>query len=313
MIKFVKLALLAIGVVSATHLNAQDEVLLQYNMKPGMAYDYEMGIEGTIKMGDGTKDQSVEVDMEFLTDLVVSCEEPTSPDLTYLKYKYEDVRMSMSVMGQQMTFDSRTGENTMGETGMMLEMVVGMELGFEYQRNGIIENVHGIDRIMDNMLDEIGVPEDQKEAVREMVSQEMDEESFKADLSNTTLTFPKEAIGVGDTWQDTTVSDMNGIPITAYNTYTLLEIREDEVLIQIDGVLTGEGGMAPFGSANTKMSGISDGVYAVSIETGIPTSGTLNMKLNSNSEFDTENKEAPDSMKMQIDMVVKLEATPVEG
>lgn len=183
---------------------AQEEVLLRLNYKKGDTYLFKVNMEQDMGMMQMTMNMNMQTDV---TD--------ASEDAIETKNKFVKITMEMNAMGEKMKYDSDDKEEDMDEFGKgmhsKMKDLKDVEIAMTYDKLG---NIKAKDL------------KDGQEAVANL---------FKENSSSFVL--PKEAVKVGSSW--TFQKESKGM--TNKYKYTVKEIKEDTVLIDVTGEVTGEG------------------------------------------------------------------------
>ncbi|HKJ41870.1 MAG TPA: DUF6263 family protein [Sunxiuqinia sp.] len=166
--------------------------LIRLNLEKGAVYEMTMNMTNNMdqeKMGQEIK---MKQDMQMITSMNV---DDVLPNHNYLvSYKYNSIKMTMDVMGKTMTFD--TDHPDEGNPALkVMEGLTKVDLQMELTPQGKVVNVKGFDKFSDIFG---GNPQ-----LKNMLKMFSDQESFKANFSQTFNYFPDKKVGVGDTWDAT--------------------------------------------------------------------------------------------------------------
>jgi hypothetical protein len=206
--KFFTLVLLAITLVSA----AQETTLLRINYKKGDAYSVKMDM--TQNMGTLSS-----MSMTMLADIAVT---DVKEDVYSSETRFTKMTMDMLTGGNLMSFDSDKSDDELDDTGKMMKAQMGPMLKMIVFTKG-----NSLGEIL-----ELKIEPDFPGATG-MVNQ------------SSSITYPKEAVKAGSTWNVT--KEDKGMKMDF--TYTVTSISKDNVLLAVSGKISGMAEGTILGSA----------------------------------------------------------------
>ena len=161
-------------------------------------------------------------------------------------------RMKVSVTGGPVpiTYDSEDPATANGPLGKQMGEIIGQTLTMKMTPQGKVVEFGGFDDASPQLKQQL--------------------EQTKDQMSQMVVAFPDKPVDNGDTWTGT-MKQGGQMPMTINVTYTLLDQKDGEAIIKVDGKITGQ------------MNGTMTGTMTVDIATGWTSSANLNMKASGSS------------------------------
>ncbi|NVK26610.1 MAG: hypothetical protein HWE14_01135 [Flavobacteriia bacterium] len=150
----------------------------------------------------------------------------------------DGVKMETSGITGEMSYDSDNPEAEPEGEALVYSAMIGSVLKAQFDKYGALNELTGIDAIIDKVAAAFGFVEGSDyEMFKEEMANTISDETFKKDFGAAMLQFPKEELGVGDTWTQTS-SFTAKILFNVETTYTVEEITKDSIILMAEGVLS---------------------------------------------------------------------------
>lgn len=247
--------------VACSSTKNANKVELRFQPEKGTTYQVDMEVLSTSKvMGMSTK-TTMNMGFKMTADDVTE-------DTVKMATNYTRMAMNMETPMGNMSYDS---DNPDGASGMMgerlkpvFDRLLEANLIISFDKFGHVISTTGMEGLFSDMQG----------------MENLDDQMNAADqMGVATASFPKEAVKVGDTWQEQIINTSTA-PIVMDATYTVKEITEDMVTLGIEGTISkyeGEGN----GSAAKieKISGDFTGELLIAKNTGWTKSANITQNL----------------------------------
>ncbi|RSK39048.1 DUF6263 family protein [Mangrovimonas spongiae] len=211
---------------------AQEKVLLRLNYEKGQQYTMDMNMAQVMGVGVMTNDMHIQMKYNITS---------VSGNTYESSAKITKMAMEMNQSGMSISYDSTKNEDELSETGKMMKSKMDPMLSATIMTKG-----DDLGNILETTVD----PSDIEGA-----------EDFAKQSNN--VVYPKEAVGVGDTWTKTTTDGAMNFNFT----YKVKSISLKNVLIDISGNVTG--------AAEGDITGAMD----IDRESGMPIESKINMTM----------------------------------
>lgn len=227
---FLALAVWAALFLPACSSPSGDAVLLKFNLQKGKTYAYSLDIE---MQGDASG-QKLRNNMDFDYEMAVTND---NAGVKTIAAVYKRIGMDMDTPAGKVAFDTGKPADTASLQGNPLSFMGGMfrgmvGKGFEMKVDaaGKVMEITGVTELADAVVNGSDVPAHMKNAVRQGFASQFNEQSLKQTFSQGFDIFPNKEVRVGDKWNKT-VTVGGGAAGEMKTTYTLKEIKKDEVLV----------------------------------------------------------------------------------
>lgn len=234
-----------------------NKITLQLKLAKGAEYKQVITVDNKISVYSES-DPDIKMDQAMLMGMYYTSKVLSTPDPITLSSTYSRVYMKMSMLGNTMSIDTdsldQLTDSTSVEMGETYKKMLNKPLKMTFSPDGTMLTSEDFDELAE------------------------DGKSMKNDLSNSSTTFPKKPIGIGDTWQKdvpVTTDDMNYI--TA-NTYTLSKVSNGVAYINIKSTIK-QTPNADGTEASSKIAGGQTGTLEVDIATGWTIKSTIKQSL----------------------------------
>lgn len=292
---------------------AQRSITLELNMAKGTTYTMSTTIEQDIEQNIMGMSQGVTQEMAFVYHYEVQKKKRNgihNVDLTYEAIKFSNA----TPMGSA-TYDSSDPNSEPNMQTQAYAALVGQQLQLEMTKRGEIQEVSGIESLINHMIDAYGIPEGpQKEEVRTLVNQQFNEESIKNQLASVAITYPEEALKVGDSF-DNTGEITAGFAMTINSTYTVESISKDAVVLNVKSTLMTGDNSEPMSMQGMemiyKLKGTQEGKVTIDPKTGWVVQSNIKLTAEGDVEL-LPNDQVPQGMEWPIEIKTTTTSTVVE-
>ena len=253
-----------------------DAVDLKLNLKKGQTYTYGM------KMNMNMAAMS-DINMDFGFKMKV--EDVDAQNNYALLCSYDAIRFKMSMMGKDMGYDSKNVGDTTSENpqNQMFRKIFGSMVGQSFKmtmsQKGEVLKVEGLKDLVETMTQSMDMPEDQKDKMREQMSQSFSEEQMKQTFSQGFSVFPDKPVKVGDSWKKNVSKNTSGIAMNQEVTYTVKEITDKAVVLSLSGVIKSSKDENAASAKIDDMSGDLKGTMEMDRASGMIHSGNMDMDM----------------------------------
>jgi hypothetical protein len=289
-ISFISGVSILFGTVAAQN---NGPVVLKFNMAPGDKFSYGTALELNINENLMGQDVKVYTQLGMYYEFGVMGD---SAGWKKMSASFQRVVMHVNANGQAINVDTDSSSNNLpGDAagmGKIFAALKGEKFFFTLNENGEIGKISGIKSFTRHVAQAAGLD---SATTSTMVAKAFNEESFRQNLQQTFSFYPGKPVKPGDSWNTTTNTVNNGIPMKTENTYTLQSVNNNIATIkQSSKVTTPEG--ATLQGMQLDITGIIDGNSDYDLQTGIPVEGKADMKLDM--KIKAQGQEIP--MKMNI-------------
>ncbi|MGZ5221904.1 MAG: DUF6263 family protein [Chitinophagaceae bacterium] len=257
--------LMAITVIySCKNSKAPAGNILKFNPEKGKSYDYEIAWEMDQQMME--QNHEINITSGYTLDVI-----DDKDGIKTLKAVYKNFKMYMNIMGMEIKVDTdkpaepiNDAEIRANPLGMMDRVFAGIkekEFTMKVNEEGKVLEVVGFDKIINEMIDSIGLDENAKMQVRASLQDQFNEQSIKDQFAQVFTIFPGREIKMGDSWEKNFQTG-GRMPAKYTTQYSVKEIEGDHI------TLTAQ---TNIGSANDEMEikGTQNGSLLVDGKTGL--------------------------------------------
>ncbi len=183
----------------------------------------------------------------------------------------------------KVSYDSKKKDNVESPFSMIFSKIIGKKLRADLKSNGEITSVRGEKELVDAVLKAMNVTNESiKEELSKSIRQQFGANSIKDMLEHSWAYLGNENRKVGDNWkQNHSIS--GGLPITVFNTWTLNEINNENIILGLKSSLkTNE--KNPYAEAGIMkvkydLSGSQEGIYKLDRNSCWLIKGEINQKI----------------------------------
>jgi hypothetical protein len=185
------------------------------------------------------------------------------------------------------------GENPLSKS---FSSLIGKGFTCTITPQGRITEIHGIDALMQDMLQGLNLPEGaQTEEIKKQLKQSFGEDSIKDSFEKLTSIYPEKPIRIGDSWtRKATIT--RGLPMTMTTTWTLRDRKERAWIIDVKSVVEANKEAPPLklGPLTMKynLTGNQAGSFSVDEKTGFGITGMITQNFDGTVEMHVEGLQA---------------------
>ncbi|WP_243662809.1 DUF6263 family protein [Hydrogenispora ethanolica] len=265
MLKMAWVAALLLGMLAGP-VWGMDRAELARRLQPGMNYHYRIGAE--YRLTDSGNELSVR--FGFGIGMEVLEVDGAGNALARIGLHSLTVRMA-GPAGPMLDFDSAQPLQPANPAHRILAALPGLSYTVRFAPSGQVLEVKGLDESIRQLNQKLpNLPE------KKMLLQ-----NIQARLAFTTLLgmavnpdlLPAEPVGVGDSWQGSSVLEYLGMTLTADDRFQLAELNEANALIRVDSTLR------PVQAGGEQFTGRQQGEIRIDTATGWPVSLRLEQEF----------------------------------
>jgi hypothetical protein len=304
---FIILMLILVTLVGTGRIFGESKLSLRMKLQKGQTYllqsKNQTNISQTINGSKINITQNMTVAMKCQVLDVDSLSSAT------LKITYSGIKFLQEGTAGKVEYDSDRPSPDSPAGANILSALVDAGFTMKVSPTGQILDIQGIDAMMESILQKIGA-DNHIENVRENLKKQYGDAAIKEMSQQFMLNFPKEPIGVGESWTAKT-SISKGIFVDLETTYTLRERRNGTALFDISSVITPNSAKEPMDFGLFKMryvlSGKQEGTVQIEEADGFSSSGQI--KQHFTGEIEVSNSKTAETQKwpIQLDSIVTYE------
>jgi hypothetical protein len=233
-----------------TIANAQKAVELTYNLNVGDKYEFNTELNQDISFDANGQTMTLEQVMSFQmgTQVISIADGLITQDL-----KFDKVSMNQQIFGMELNYNSEDESTWTGMGAQIADQfnkIIGVSINFGMDNKGNIVEIDlselkGVDDLTNNLTSG----------------------------SNFAL-YPKGDIKVGETWERN-IKPLKDSEMRVFMKYTLLKITKKQVIISLDGTLSGN----VVDGTEVKLDGTTGGELIVDRNTGMLVNSTMDIDL----------------------------------
>jgi hypothetical protein len=243
-----------------------DSVFLGFNYRKGKSY--LTGMDFNMVNNRNGKSTTNTMKWNYVMDVV-----DEKDHLKTIKTTYKKIEMAMEINGQKMDFSSEKTVDPLDFMQMpsrMFAIIKGKSFTMQVNEQGEIVSVSGFDKIGDEVVKEMNLPQEMKSMMQERFKQQFNDETVREMFSHSFNIFPNKFIKPGDSWEKKTRAGSASI-LNLSTIYTVKDIRNNKIYLDASGKLKGD---------EKHMSGTQTGKLIVDAKTGLVLEATFDQKSN---------------------------------
>ena len=261
---------------TACNNSKADVVDLKLNLIKGQTYNYGM------KMNMNMAAIS-DIDMDFGFKMKV--EDVDAQNNYALVCSYDAIRFKMNVMGKDLGYDSKNVGDTTHENpqNQMFRKIFGSMVGRSFKmtmsQKGQVLKVEGLKDLVESTVQSMDLPEEQRDKMRQQMSQSFSEGQMKETFSQGFSVFPDKPVKLGDSWKRNVTKSTSGIAMNQEVTYTVKEINANTVVLSLTGDITSSKDNGATVTKIDDMSGDLKGTMEMDRSSGMIHVGNMDMNM----------------------------------
>lgn len=245
-----RMTIVIVIMFTITIANAQKAVELTYNLNVGDKYEFNTELNQDISFDANGQTMTLEQVMSFQmgTQVISIADGLITQDL-----KFDKVSMNQQIFGMELNYNSEDESTWTGMGAQIADQfnkIIGVSINFGMDNKGNIVEIDlselkGVDDLTNNLTSG----------------------------SNFAL-YPKGDIKVGETWERN-IKPLKDSEMRVFMKYTLLKITKKQVIISLDGTLSGN----VVDGTEVKLDGTTGGELIVDRNTGMLVNSTMDIDL----------------------------------
>lgn len=254
---------------------------LRLRLEAGKSYGAKMIADQTITqtLGGQTQTMTQSVGMAY-TYAVQSVE---SDGTMRIKVTYDWVQYQQDGPMGKVSYDSANPPATVPEAALGYAVMVGRGFTCRINSSGEIVDIQGVDEMLSEMLDALGVPPGSgRDAAEESLRSQFGSEALKESFAKAGLFYPDKPVAVGDSWNKKMFIE-TGMPMVLDTTWTLKARKDGIATLETRSDIHANPKAKPVELAGMtiryELSGEQTGTIAVDEKTGWLVSSTLKQNL----------------------------------
>lgn len=203
---------------------------LYYKLETGKTYNQIMTMNTAMIQHVAGQKMDMNIMMHFGMNFRVS---DVTGDRIHAKMGFSSIEMEMiTPMGSFLFSSEKDVEaNTMMPVDLskMLKSMKNVSFDMVMTKYGKVESLKGYDEMIESILNTFDLSESQKIQARTALAQNFSEEKMIEQMKNMTI-YPAYPVAIGESW----MLEVNTNQMDLENTYTLKEITENEIVLEVD-------------------------------------------------------------------------------
>lgn len=281
---------------------------LYINVEKGDNYNYHLISKTTTNMeAEGQKIKTIQ---EMNTDYGIKVEDKDKEGNMSLRYTYDALKIDIDTDGTKMSYDSKN-QSKDNPLSKVYGAIIGKGFSCKMNKLGEVQDISGVDEMMNSMLDVIDVKDDPdaaatKEQLKSTLQENFGGEALKSSIQQSTKIYPQGMVKVGDSWE--TSYDMKLLGTTTVTTkYTLDKLEGEIAYVTMTADMTlGNGNTTKIMGMDMKydLKGKITGNLKINKNNGFLCDGTMKLDMNGSLGYTdpTTKKEASIPMDITSDM-----------
>lgn len=260
-----------------------DAVDLKLNLQKGKTYTYLMKSDMNIAMDLMGKPMNTTANIDFGFKMKV--EDIDAQHNFNMTASYNAIRFKMSAMGMDLGYDSgnlgdTTKENTMNNMfRKVFSSMVGRSFKLTMSPKGEVLKVDSLKELVQSMADNIDVPDNMKAQMRKQMTESFNEDQVKQGFAQGFSIYPEKPVKVGDSWTKNVDKTMNSMKMKQEIKYTVKEIKDNNVLLDMTGIITSAMASDSTSAVKLDMSGDEKGSMELLRSTGLVSKANIDMTM----------------------------------
>lgn len=266
---------------AANESHSNDFVKLNFNLDKNKTYYMKINIEQ--EMNQTVEGQKQSLKQRMGVGYAFKVIENKTDSAYLIEVKFNSIYQEVESPTGKISFDSKKKDNVESPFSMIFPKIIGKVLRAELKPNGQITSVKGEKELVDAVLKALDVTNESiREELSRSIRQQFGANSIKDMLEHSWAYLGNESRKIGDSWKQSH-SISGGLPINVFNTWTLDEIKNNEIILGLKSVLkTNEKNpYAQTGIMKVKydLSGSQEGIYKLDKNSCWLLKGEINQKV----------------------------------
>ncbi len=293
-LSFLLLAITVLITIATIHScknsKTSEGVLLKFDPEKGKTYDYEIAWEMDQQMME--QHHKINIASGYTLDVI-----DDKDNIKTVRTVYKNFKMYMNIMGMEINVDTDKPSEPVSQAelkanplGMMDRIFAGIkekEFIMKVNEEGKVLEVSGFEKIINSMIDSMGVEGDAKMQVQASLQDQFNEQAIKDQFAQVFSIFPNKEIKVGDKWEKS-LQVGGRMPAKYMTTYTVKETEGDHVSLSAQTNIGSDNSESD--SYQMEIKGTQNGSLLVDSKTGLVI----------NAEFDQDMEAKTQGMEIKI-------------
>ena len=247
---------------------------------------YTMHIQEAFQMNMLTANRTIEIKSFSDLNLHMNVLGVDKDQNATIQFRFDSIQLADTAPGTELAYDS-VQSTPSGPYHAILTNFIGKSFTAKIDKKGHILELHGVDAILNGIMDSQPSDEQQKQALQKIIAEELSDKALKSMLKNSLDYFPDKSIRSGDTWESKETSIKLG-PTTTTNTKKL--IGEQNGILRVE-VSENTESTPDVGSTKLKLLNANgSGSLAVNKHTGLVQSGNEVVNIDGEMEINDPQK-----------------------
>lgn len=254
--------------------------VLKFDPEKGKQYEYEIGWELDQQMME--QNHQINITSGYLLDVI-----DEKDNIKTLRATYRSFKMYMNIMGMEIKVDTDQPSepveqadlkaNPLGRMDKIFAGIKGKEFIMKVDDEGKVLEVSGFDKIVNEMIDSIGMEEDAKLQVQASLQDQFNGQVIKDQFAQVFSIFPGKEIKTGDSWEKT-IQTGGRMPADYTTKYTVKEMEGEHI------TLTAQTNIKQVANSDMEIKGVQNGHLLVQGTTGLILSAEFDQDIATKSQ-----------------------------
>jgi hypothetical protein len=254
------------------------ELLLHFNLEKGRSYAYDIALE----IGQEIQERKMNTGMNWKYTLQVLND---NKSLKTIRVTYNRIAMSMNMESQKMEFnsDGPVGDptNPLNMAGNLFSAMKGKSFTMKVDTNGEIKEVDGMDKLGEELVAGMQVPDEMKEKLLQSFRAKFNENDVKETFSQTFSVLPNKKVKVGDSWNRESLIRVGPAKGKMLTVYRVSSINSNIAKLTGKGTIRSESG---------KVTGSQNSNLLIDVPTGLVLENVFDMSTEGQDKWQTHGR-----------------------
>lgn len=224
------------------------------------------------------KDTNQKIKMTYIYDVI----DVDSAGNILIKVTFQAIRFSEAGPRGEIEYDSSNPPTSLSPEFRGLAALVGKSFTLKLAPDGQIKEIKGVDKMIDSMIEQLGVPEDRRDLTEKSLKEQFGNEALKEMITKVTVKYPNKPVEKGSEWaSEVTVS--KGFPMILENTWKLKERQNGISVIEVSSKIESNTEAEPIEIDSMKiiykLSGQQKGTVEIQESNGLTKHGQLTQEF----------------------------------
>lgn len=278
---------LLFATVSVAYATNPQKVKLRLNLEAGKTYKIVQIATQDITQTIMGQEQKIHQETSTFYDYKVLSKNASGEmkiEVTYTRVKFkQDGPNGLT----EYDSDDKTAEANPATQGHAA--LIGKQFTMLITPMGKVKELEGIDQMLSDMIDDMGVPDAQNQQLKETLKGQFGTEAMRANMEKSMALYPKKKVKVGDTWEVNTEM-ASPFAMVMNNSYKLVEIKNGLAKVQLTSTMKSAPNGAPMKTGEMKMTfkldGSQSGVVFIDTQTGLTTKSDIDQDMKGDVSID---------------------------